>query len=730
MVRRPPSKHPSIQHLIQPRCGAERIGVCLSGSVRKHSRRSIDVGVVISLQQAVVVTPLARLILNNKSTTSRLSVCRSYKFYRTWLSEVNSKLKMPTLAIEKDVLFAHMGRSFSDDEFDELCFEFGIELDEITSAREEASKAAAGKLSKKQLNEYSAAVIYKIDMPANRYDLLCVEGLSRALRIFLGEMDAPVYTLSAPVTTMTVQQTNCDKIRPFVVCAVLRDITFNPERYASFIDMQDQLHRNLCRNRTLVAIGTHDLDAVQMPFSYDARSPAEIDFVPLTPADRGSFRADALMEFYETDVTAKHLKPYVPIIKSSSLYPVILDANEAVLSLPPIINGDLSKITLDTKNVFIECTATDLTKANIVLDTVVTMFSEYCATPYQIEPVTVNYIDAATGEVTKSYVTPCLSTRRVRAKVDFCNSLIGISVTPQVMQTLCNKIQLGPAELLENDTVLEVTVPPTRSDILHPVDIAEDIGIAYGYNNIVKRVPKTCTVGGEQPLNQVTDLLRDEIGRAGYIEVLTHGLCSLHENFTALGQPVTAAVSLSNPANVEYQVIRTTLLPGLLKTLQHNKASSFAAGFKLFEISDVVLVDDQHMICESIVGARNARRICAVYAGPTSGFEVIHGLVDRVMTLMEVAPEPAYVSSSGKAEEEKFRVAREGWFYNIAPLPNSESSSGGTYFPGRAACIELTAPGKDKVSIGTFGILHPNVLAEFDIQYPASCMELDLEALM
>ena len=634
---------------------------------------------------------------------------------------------MPTLSVEKEVLFQHLGRSYTDEAFDELCFEFGIELDEITSAREEASKSAAGKLSKKELSELSAAVIYKIDMPANRYDLLCVEGLSRALRIFLGDLDAPVYTTTSPVTTMTVKQDNCNQIRPFVVCAILRDITFTPERYASFIDLQDQLHRNLCRQRTLVAIGTHDLDAVQAPFSYDARPPTDIEFVPLTPADR-SFKANELMEFYETDASVKHLKPYVPIIKDSPVYPVILDANEAVLSLPPIINGDLSKITLDTKNVFIECTATDLTKANIVLDTMVTMFSEYCATPFQIESVTVNYVDS-TGATTQSYVTPTLSTRRERARVDFCNSLIGISVSAATMQTLCNKVQLGPAELLENDTILEVTVPPTRSDILHPVDIAEDIGIAYGYNNIVKRVPQTCTVGGEFPLNQITDLLRDEIGRAGYIEVLTHGLCSIHDNFTALRRPVTAAVSLSNPANVEYEVVRTTLLPGLLKTLNHNKSSSFTGGFKLFEISDVVLVDDQTVVAESIVGARNARRVCAVYAGPTSGFEVIHGLVDRLMTLTEVAPEPAYVASSGKAEEEKFRVAREGWFYGIAALKEDDDAAQ-TYFPGRAASILLTAPDREKICIGTFGILHPEVLDKFDIKYPASCVELDLEALL
>jgi phenylalanyl-tRNA synthetase beta chain len=636
---------------------------------------------------------------------------------------------MPTVAVERDALFAQMGRTYTDESFDELCFEFGIELDEVTSDRDEAIKTAADagkkKLTDQQLLAYSDAIIYKIDIPANRYDLLCLEGLSRALRIFLGDITAPVYTKTDGSLTMTVRQDNCQQIRPFVVCAVLRNITFTQERYDSFIGLQDQLHRNLCRQRTLVAIGTHDLEAITPPFYYDARDPKAIDFVPLVPADR-SFTADALLHFYETDVSCKHLKPYVPIIKDSPLYPVVLDAKETVLSLPPIINGDVSKITLHTKHVFIECTATDLTKANIVLDTMVTMFSEYCEKSYEVETVTVQYVNSA-DETTNTYVTPELYTRRETAKVDFCNSLIGIQISAAAMKELCDKVQLGPATLLENDTVLEVSVPPTRSDILHPVDIAEDIGIAYGYNNIVKRVPNTATVGGEFPLNQLTDLLRDEIARAGYIEVLTHGLCSIQDNFTNLRLPVAPAVSLSNPANIEYEVIRTSLLPGLLKTLQHNKSASFTAGFKLFEISDVVFPDDANVVTETIVGAKNARRICAVYAGPTSGFEVIHGLIDRIMTLTEVAPEPLYIGSSSKSVEESFRVAKQGWFYTIEALSEDEAPM---YFPGRAARIMLTAPGAEKRSIGTFGILHPEVLSNFDILYPSSCMELDLEALM
>lgn len=652
---------------------------------------------------------------------------------------------MPTVSVERDVLFTHMGREYTEEAFDHLCFEFGIELDEVTSEREEAIKAgrisgdsATAAAATKQSQSLSDAVIYKIDVPANRYDLLCVEGLSRALRVFLGDMDAPVYRFVPPPTpttdslhTMTVHKSHTDTIRPFVVCAILRDITFDQQRYESFIDLQDQLHRNLCRQRTLVAIGTHDLDSIQPPFVYDARAPRDIHFVPLTPDDR-SFHADELLRFYETDVTAKHLKPYVGIIKDSPRYPVILDSLGTVLSLPPIINGSHSKIKLTTKNVFIECTATDLTKANIVLDTVVTMFSEYCSVPFTVEPVVVNYMDEKEA-IVDSYTTPVLSTRRERAGVDFVNSMIGIQISPQEMMTLCNKIQLGPATLLDHDQTLEVTVPPTRSDILHAVDIAEDIGIAFGYNNIVKRVPKTCTVGGEFPLNQLSDLLRDEIARAGYIEILTHGLCSTEENFTALRREITTtAVSLLNPANVEYEVVRTTLLPGLLKTLQHNKSASFTNGFKIFEISDVILRDDQHTITETIVGARNLRRVCAVYAGPKSGFEIIHGLVDRIMMLTEVAPDPNYIASSARKsdDEDKYRVCREGWSYTIAPLDDTDPVAG-TYFAGRAATVWLTTPARtEPVPVGTFGILHPDVLQYFDIQYPASSLELDLEMLL
>ena len=73
---------------------------------------------------------------------------------------------------------------------------------------------------------------------------------------------------------------------------------------------------------------------------------------------------------------------YLPIIRDSPVYPIIYDQQDRVLSMPPIINSDHSKITLNTRNVWIDVTATDLTKLGIVINIITAMFSEYCEEPY------------------------------------------------------------------------------------------------------------------------------------------------------------------------------------------------------------------------------------------------------------------------------------------------------------------------------------------------------------
>lgn len=627
---------------------------------------------------------------------------------------------MPTVGLNRDDLYERLGKSYTLEEFELLCFEFGVELDDVTSEWEtarkmgmdEAAMAAKG-LSKK--------TEYAIDVPANRYDLLCMEGMARALRVFLGLERPPPFSIVEPAKrlTMNVDSASTDTIRPFCVCAVLRGVSFEDDRvYESFIDLQDKLHQNICRRRTLVAIGTHDLSTLAPEFFYAAEKPADITFVPLQ--QERAFGAKELLDHYRTDVSCKHLKPYTGIIYDSPLYPVIRDASGAVLSLPPVINGAHSRIRRTTRDVFIECTATDETKANVVCNTVVAMFSEYCG--FRVEPVDVVY--RRDGKIVRTMTTPVLAPRSMSASLAEIRGVVGLSESELPAADACalaEKMQLSPATYDAATDTLTVAVPVTRSDIMHAVDVAEDVAIAYGYNNIPERLPSTTTTGGPTRLNAFSDLLRDEVARAGYVEILTHGLCKMEEQFERLGHgdrenERAAAVTLSNPASEDFEIVRTSLLVGALKTLQCSKAHTVRGGLKLFEVSDVVFADET-----SDVGATNRRKLVATYTGATAGFEVIHGLLDRIMACSRVAPNAAVAANSIKNHGAAPPTA-ENVEYRVVPRDDP------TFFPGRSATILLSKAGVE-TEIGTFGVVHPTVLANFEIDYPTSALEIDVEAL-
>uniref|UniRef100_A0A4W3JK76 Phenylalanine--tRNA ligase beta subunit n=1 Tax=Callorhinchus milii TaxID=7868 RepID=A0A4W3JK76_CALMI len=442
----------------------------------------------------------------------------------------------------------------ADEEFDELCFEFGLELDEVTTEKDIISREQGdGKA-----DGASDIVLYKIDVPANRYDLLCLEGLVRGLQVFKERIEAPKYTRVGPLNgemQKLIITEETAQVRPHAVAAVLRNIKFTKDRYDSFIELQEKLHQNICRKRTLVAIGTHDLDTISGPFTYTAKPPSEIKFKPLNQSKE--YTALELMDLYKTDSQLRH---YLHIIEDKPVYPVIYDSNGVVLSMPPIINGDHSKITLNTQNVFIECTATDRTKAKVVLDTIVTMFSEYCEKPKEI------------------------------MNTDLINKQVGINETPESVAKLLTRMYLK-SKVIGNGTQIEIEIPPTRADVIHACDIVEDAAIAYGYNNIQMTIPKTYTIADQLPINKLSELLRQDMAAGGFTEALTFALCSREDIADRLCKDiaVTRAVHIANPKTAEFQVARTTLLSGLLKTIAANRKMPLP--LKLFEISDVVLKD-------------------------------------------------------------------------------------------------------------------------------------------
>lgn len=537
--------------------------------------------------------------------------------------------------------------------------------------------------------------------------MLCFEGIALNLNIFLGRIPPPNYKLVEPKEplTITVKPETAD-VRPLVAGAVLRNIKFTKDRYESFIALQDKLHQNLARNRTLVSIGTHDLDTVQGPFTYEALPPRDIKFIPLNQTKE--FTAEELMAHYETD---KHLGRFLHIIRDAPVYPVIYDANRTVCSLPPIINGEHSKITLNTTNVFIEITATDLTKLQIVTDMMVTMFSEYTAEPFTIEPVN---IISEHNNLTRT--TPSLAPRVTTVEIDYLNSCTGLSESPESLCKLLSKMAYTSTPSSSDPNLLSVAVPITRPDVLHQCDIMEDLAVCWGYNNLPRMDPnQSATVGGPLKINKLADIIRTETAMAGWSEVMPLVLCAHEENFAFLNRidDGTTAIRLENPKTLEYQMVRTSLLPGLLKTIRENKSHSLP--LRIFEVGDVGFKD-----ASLERRARNERHFAAAWCGKSSGFEIVHGLLDRVLMMLRTAFVTHSSGLTGASPD--FEVTEnpskpDGYWI--------EELNEDTFFHGHAAAVYLRLNGKE-ARIGEFGILHPTVLDKFDLRYESTSAFVNL----
>ncbi|KAL4076101.1 hypothetical protein V8B97DRAFT_1862934 [Scleroderma yunnanense] len=619
---------------------------------------------------------------------------------------------MPTVPVDKADLFERLGKQYTTEEFDRLCFEYGLELDEDTTKEVEEAIKKGLPAERPQL---------KIEVPANRYDLLCIEGISRALCAFLGKEELPQYKLVYPaegeqnIITMNIHP-ETKRVRPLIACAVLRNIRFTSRSYASFIDLQDKLHQNIGRRRWLVSIGTHDLDTIEGPFRYEARDPEKIKFRPL--GKKKEYTAKDLMTVYGSD---KHLSRFLPIIRDSPVYPIIYDSRDRVLSFPPIINSEHSKITLNTRNVFIEVTATDDTKLQIVINIVATMFAEHCEQPYTIEPVRLVFPDGSTR------ISPDIAPRTMTARTSYINACTSLSLSPPTIAQLLTRMALNP--ILNPTTApsnpgyadeITVSIPCTRPDIFHECDIVEDAAVAYGFNNLPDIFPQTSTVAQPLPISRLADVIRREWAMAGWVEALPLILCSHEENFSLMNRldSGTLAVRIANPKTLEFQVVRTSLFPGLLKTIRENR--SHALPIRLFEVSDVVFKDPTQE-----KQARNERHAAALWCSKTAGFEIVHGLLDRTMRMLEVPR----ISSMDSTSEHGYYIV-EG--------------NDPVYFSGRAADIYFrpvsrrTSDVKDAIAagsardikIGTLGVLHPTVLSNFEISYPCSALEFNVEVFL
>ncbi|HNQ29184.1 MAG: Phenylalanine--tRNA ligase beta subunit [Methanoregulaceae archaeon PtaB.Bin009] len=396
----------------------------------------------------------------------------------------------------------------------------------------------------------------------SRPDLFSVEGVARAMRGFLGlETGLPQYHVTPSGISFSVDP-GLASIRPYLGTAVIRGIQLDEEAILSLMGLQEALHWALGRGRSKVAIGIHDLDRVTPPFRYIAEERTRA-FVPL------DYEREMTME----EILDEHPKgrAYADIVRGFPKFPLIVDACNQVLSFPPIINGELTRVTGESRNLLLDTTGTDERAVMTAVNIICTALADAGG---RIESV-----DVAGNHIP----TLAPSTRLVSARE--CSALLGADLTPAGLSLLLGKMRFS-AEPAGDDKV-RVMVPCYRADIMHDWDIFEDAAIAYGYENFRAELPPTFTIGRAHPVMIVASAVRSLGSGLGYQEVIPFTLTSEKVMYGKMQRPVAPeTLSVLHPISEENTIVRTGLLPLLIETLQFNRHRELPQ--RLFAVGDVV----------------------------------------------------------------------------------------------------------------------------------------------
>ncbi|MDD1665943.1 MAG: phenylalanine--tRNA ligase subunit beta, partial [Methanomicrobiales archaeon] len=355
-----------------------------------------------------------------------------------------------------------------------------------------------------------------------------------------------------------------------------------------------------------VAIGVHDLDTVKPPFRYLA-SERSRSFVPL------DFDRPMTMEEILTD----HPKgrAFAHLVQDLPRFPLIVDSRGEVLSFPPIINGELTRVTGRTRNILLDTTGTD---RRAVMTAVRILCTSLAETGARIESVSIDG-------------TPCpdLSPGDRVVSAEACSRLIGIPLTPASMAGLLEKMRFG-AKPLDGDRV-RVRVPCYRADIMHDWDVYEDVAIAYGYDRFTPALPRVCTIGAKHPVTILAESVRATFTGLGFLEVIPFTLTSERVLFTRMQRsPNPSAIRVKYPISEEHTVIRTDILPLLLETLQANRHRELPQ--RIFAIGDVV------------EGRETFQKAAAVSIHPAADFSEAYAAADALVRELGL---PCTVEESG-----------------------------------------------------------------------------------
>lgn len=504
----------------------------------------------------------------------------------------------------------------------------------------------------------------KIEYNPNRPDYGTPQGITRALKGILGiELGPPKYTVHESDIEVHVDP-SVAKVRPYILCALVREIDLRDDYLEEIIEFQEDLHMGIGRNRRKMAIGLHDADKIKYPVKYTTVS-EDFSFIPLEYDEELSIKQIL-------NIHPKGIK-YSYIYEGIENYPIILDENDTVLSFPPIINGIYTQLTPETRNIFIDVTGTDLNILSQTINLLTTTFADYGGKIYEVK---IFYPD---GSVINA---PSLEYKNIKVTPTYVNSLLGINLPLETIIESIKKARLGVVSYSEDE--IEVVVPPYRVDIMHPVDIVEDVLIGYGLWRIDPKLPSISTVGRLDDFNNFKDKLSILMVGQGFQEVINSVLTNPDEQFTKMNIDARDYVEVEAPKSRLYNILRRWLIPRLLTNLYRSKDEEYPQ--KLFEVGEVIYIQDKEILEET--------HLAAVIAGSKQDYTVIKSVMDGLM------------ESLGLSD------------YVVVEIKHP------SFIPGRVGGIVV-----DGEDIGIIGEIHPSVILNFQLSIPVSAFELNVDIL-
>lgn len=540
---------------------------------------------------------------------------------------------MPTVTLNKTVFEKLVGKKLPLDELKDRISMLGTDLEKIEE------------------NEI------EVEIFPNRPDMLSEQGFARAFSSFIGvKTGLRKYEVKESGEKVIIEK-SVNKVRPFTACAIVKNLQFDEEKIKEIVQIQEKLHITYGRNRKKAAIGVYPMEKINFPITYKADTPSDIKFIPLE-SDR---------EMTGLQILSQHKagREFGHLLEGKEVFPYFIDAKNRILSMPPVINSHLTgKITEETKEVFIECSGFDFNVLSRCLNIIVTALADMGGEIYSLN---LEYED-------KKEVTPNLTPSKMKLDLKYINQRLGLKLKEKETVELLAKMGFGFAEG-------EVLIPAYRADILHQVDLIEDVAIAYGYENFVEEIPNVSTIGEEDEFEKFAGKIREILIGLRLLEVKNYHLMTADELNMKMNKE-EKIVPLKNSLG-DYNHLRNRMLASLLKNLQENQHHEYPQN--LFEIGRTFNFG------ESETGVIEKDHLGIVLCHEKTGYTELRQVLDVLMSAL-------------------------GLKYVV------KESSRPSFIPGRIGEIVV-----NDEKIGIIGEVHPQVLANWDLTVPVVGLELNLE---